>query len=102
MVLAGQPTPPQANEVIGAYGRLWAADVSGNTKTVYWSDTLQGHKWSGGTAGSLDLTTVFPTGHDEVVALSAHNGFLVIFCKRSIIIYSGAESPANMVNYMTL
>ena len=89
-------TPPFANEVIGAYGRLWAADVSGNTKTVYWSDTLQGHKWSGGTAGSLNLTTVFPTGHDEVVALAAHNGFLVIFCKRSIIIYSGAESPATM------
>ena len=95
-LFANQTTPPQANEVIGAYGRLWAADVSGNTKTVYWSDTLQGHKWSGGTAGSLDLTTVFPTGHDEVVALAAHNGFLIIFCKRSIIIYSGAESPATM------
>ncbi len=95
-----QATPssfaPEANEVIGAYGRLWAADVSGNTKTVYWSDTLQGHKWSGGTAGSLDLTTVFPTGHDEITALAAHNGFLIIFCKRSIIIYSGAESPATM------
>ena len=95
-LFANQTTPPLANEVIGAYGRLWAADVSGNTKTVYWSDTLQGHKWSGGTAGSLDLTTVFPTGHDEVVALAAHNGFLIIFCKRSIIIYSGAESPATM------
>jgi hypothetical protein len=99
---SGQTPPPQANEVIGAYGRLWAADVSGNTKTVYWSDTLQGHKWSGGTAGSLDLTTVFPTGHDEVVALSAHNGFLIIFCKRCIIIYSGAESPANMVLHDTV
>ena len=99
---SGATTPPQANEVIGAYGRLWAADVSDNTKTVYWSDTLQGHKWSGGTAGSLDLTTVFPTGHDEIVALSAHNGFLVIFCKRSIIIYSGAESPANMVLHDTV
>jgi len=93
---SGATTPPQANEVIGAYGRLWAADVSGDTKTVYWTDTLQGHKWSGGTAGSLNLTTVFPTGHDEVVALAAHNGFLVIFCKRSIIVYSGAESPATM------
>ena len=96
----GTATPstfyPQANEVIGAYGRLWAADVSGNTKTVYWSDTLQGHKWSGGSAGSLNLSTVFPTGHDEIVALAAHNGFLIIFCKRSIIVYSGAESPATM------
>ena len=99
---SGATTPPQANEVIGAYGRLWAADVSGNTKTVYWSDTLQGHKWAGGTAGSLNLTTVFPNGHDEVVALSAHNGFLIIFCKRCIIIYSGAESPASMVLHDTV
>ena len=99
---SGATTPPQANEVIGAYGRLWAADVFGNTRTVYWSDTLQGHKWSGGTAGSLDLTTVFPTGHDEVVALAAHNGFLIIFCKRSIIIYSGAESPATMTLHDTV
>ena len=99
---SGATTPPQANEVIGAYGRLWAADVSGNTKTVYWSDTLQGHKWSGGTAGSLNLTTVFPNGHDEVVALSAHNGFLIIFCKNCIIVYSGAESPATMVLYDTV
>ena len=95
-----QATPstfvPQANEVIGAYGRLWAADVSGNTKTVYWSDTLQGHKWSGGSAGGLDLTLVFPNGHDEIVALAAHNGFLIIFCKRCIIVYAGAESPASM------
>jgi hypothetical protein len=50
----------------------------------------------------LDLTTVFPTGHDEVVALAAHNGFLIIFCKRSIIVYSGAESPANMVLHDTV
>ena len=87
---------PRANEVIGAYGRLWAADVSGNTKTVYWSDTLQGHKWSGGSAGGLDLTLVFPNGHDEIVALAAHNGFLIIFCKRCIIVYADAESPASM------
>ncbi len=93
---------PAANEVIGAYGRLWATDVVGDTRTVYWSDLLQGDKWSGGTAGSLNLTTVFPTGHDEVVALAAHNGFLIIFCKRSIIIYSGAESPATMALHDTV
>ena len=90
-------TPPQANEVIAAYGKLWAADVAGNKRTLYWSDTLIGGHWSGGASGSLDLTNVFPNGYDEIVALSAHNGFLVIFCRNSIIIYSGAESPATMV-----
>ena len=95
-------TAPEANEVLAAYGRIWAADVVGNKHTVYWTDLLQGHHWTGGTSGSLDLTTVFPNGHDEVVALSAHNGFLIIFCKRCIIIYSGAESPANMVLHDTV
>jgi len=90
-------TAPQANEVIAAYGKLWAADVAGNKRTVYWSDTLIGGHWSGGASGSLDLTNVFPNGYDEIVALSAHNGFLVIFCRNCILIYSGAESPATMV-----
>ena len=95
-------TAPQANEAIAAYGRIWAADITGNKHTVYWTDLLQGHHWTGGTSGSLDLTTVFPTGNDEIVALAAHNGFLIIFCKRSIIVYSGATSPANMVLHDTI
>lgn len=89
-------TPPQANEVLAAYGRLWAADVTGNKHTVYWSDLLQGHAWTGGSSGSLDVTTVWPTGHDEITALAAHNGFLIIFGKKSILVYSGASSPASM------
>lgn len=88
---------PYANEVLAAYGRLWAADVTGSKATVYWSDLLNGHAWSGGTSGALDLTTVWNTGHDEITALAAHNGFLIIFGRHSIVIYSGAESPANMV-----
>ena len=89
-------TPPYGNEVLAAYGRLWVADVTGNKHTVYWSDTLNGHHWTGGTTGSLDVTTVWPTGFDEITALAAHNGFLIIFGKKSILVYSGASSPANM------
>ena len=87
---------PEANEVLAAYGRLWAADITGNKHTVYWSDTLNGHHWTGGTSGSLDVTTVWPTGFDEITALAAHNGFLIIFGKKSILVYSGASSPASM------
>jgi len=89
-------TPPNANEVLSAYGRLWAAGTASNKHTVYWSDLLNGHAWTGGTSGSLDLSTVWPTGYDEIVALAAHNGFLVIFGKNSIVVYSGATSPASM------
>ena len=89
-------TPPEANEVLAAYRRLWAADVTGNKHTVYFSDLLNGHHWTGGTSGSLDVTTVWPTGFDEITALAAHNGFLIIFGKKSILVYSGATSPASM------
>jgi len=89
-------TPPEANEVLAAYGRLWAADITGNKHTVYWSDLLNGHHWSGGNSGSLDVTSVFPNGHDEITALAAHNDFLIIFCKNCILVYSGASSPASM------
>lgn len=90
-------TAPQANEALAAFGRVWVADVTGNKHTVYWSDLLNGHAWTGGSSGSIDITTVWPTGHDEIVALAEFNNFLVIFGKRSIILYSGADDPATMV-----
>jgi hypothetical protein len=87
---------PKANEVIGAYGRLWCADTGTNKSIVYWSDLLIGQNWTGGTSGSIDISKVWPDGYDEIVALSAHNGFLIIFGKHSIVVYQGAEAPATM------
>jgi len=90
-------TPPDAHACIAAFGRIWAADVTGNKQTLYWSDQLDGVDWSGGSSGSLDLTTVWPSGFDEITALAAHNNFLVILGKRSIVVYAGAGTPASMV-----
>ena len=87
-------TPPQANEVLAAYGRLWAADITGNKHTVYWSDLLNGHHWTGGTSGSNNVQENFPNGSDEITALAAHNGFLIVFCKNCILVYSGTASPS--------
>lgn len=92
----GSDLPPyQANEVLAAFGRLWIADITNNKHTIYWSDTLNGNDWNGGATGAIDLTSVWPTGHDEIVALAAHNGFLIVFGKVSIVVYSGASSPTN-------
>lgn len=89
--------PPQANEVLAAYGRLFCADFTANKSTVYWSDLLDGSRWTGGSSGSIDIQAHWPDGRDEIVALTAHNNFLVIFGKHSILIFSGASSPATMV-----
>jgi hypothetical protein len=89
-------TPPDAHVCMAAFGRIWAADVTGNKQTLYWSDSLNGVSWNAGTSGSLDLTTVFPGGFDEITALAAHNNFLIILGRRSILVYSGAGNPSTM------
>lgn len=90
-------TVPSADIVISAYGRLWAANTSSNKTTVYFSDLLSGHVWSGGTSGSLNVDRVWANGADEVQGLAAHNDFLFIFGKRQILVYENATTPADLV-----
>jgi hypothetical protein len=95
-------TVPKANVAISAYGRIWAANTTTNNTTVYFSDLLAGHIWSTGTSGSLDVSRVWPNGADEVTGLAAHNGFLFIFGRRQILIYSGATTPSTMTLFDTI
>lgn len=89
-------TPPQAHISLAAFGRVWAADVTGNKYTLYWSDLLDPVDWNSGSSGSLDLSTVWPNGNDQITALAGHNDFLIIFGRNSILIYAGAGTPASM------
>ena len=86
-------TPPQANTVLSAYGRLWVADTSNDKTTVYWSNLLDGNEWrtNVGTVGSLDISGILINGNDEIVSLGAHNGNLIIFCKNNIIIMGDTD-----------
>lgn len=81
------------NVCISAFGRLWAADCTGDKTTLYWSDLLLGAQWSGGSSGSLDTTKLWPGGVDQITALAEFNGRLIIFGKRNILIYTGATDP---------
>lgn len=89
-------TVPLANTAISAFGRIWCADTTTNKVTIAWSDLSSGFIWSTGTAGTLDLTTVWVNGADEIITLAAHNNFLVIFGRRQILIYAGANNPSTM------
>lgn len=82
---------PAGNIVIASFGRLWVADLAAEKAVLYWSDILAGHKWSAGSTGSLDVTTVWPNGADNITGLASHNGFLFIFGKNNILVYSGAQ-----------
>ena len=59
---AGVTGSMYGNEVLAAYGRLWTADFGADKSTVYWSDLLIGHDWSGGTSGSINISKVWPDG----------------------------------------
>ena len=85
---------PQANEVLSAFGRLWAADVVGDKHTVHVTSLLNGTQWSGGTSFSINITQFWPEGYDEIVALTEHNGLFIIFGKHSMLIYDGAQGSA--------
>ena len=77
---------------IAAYGRFWVHDG----ETIYWSTDIADSAFpafSGGTSGTLNIASVLPKNVDTIVSLAAHNDFLIIFCERNIVIYSGANNP---------
>lgn len=75
------------NCTLAAYGRIWMADIVGDTQTVYFSRLLDGSDFQGGDSGYISLNAVFPNS-DRIVAMAAHNGFLIIFGRNNIAIYS--------------
>jgi len=83
------------NCVIAAYGRLWAAGISNNKTTVFYSNLLDGITWTGAGTGLLDVSAIVG-GNDEIVALASHNNFLIIFLQNNIVVYSGADDPTNL------
>lgn len=85
-------TVPKGNIVLSAYGRLWVADTTTNKTTVYFSDLLDGTQWGSGSAGSINIAGTFSTNSDVVTGLAAHNGYLVVFCKNSIVIFGDTDS----------
>jgi hypothetical protein len=79
-------------DVIAAYGRFWAHDGD----TVYWSTDIADAAFpafEGGTSGTLNISAVLPNNVDKIVALASHNGLLIIFCERNIVVYGGAQDP---------
>jgi hypothetical protein len=80
------------HDVIAAYGRFWVHDGA----NVYWTTDIADTTFpafNGGTSGTLNISAVLPNNTDTIIALGAHNGFLIIFCEHNTVIYRGAENP---------
>lgn len=86
-------TVQQSACAMSAFGRIWSASTASNKSLIQFSDLLAGFVVSTGTAGTLDVSEIWPDGFDEIQALASHNGFLVVFGRRQILIYANPQDP---------
>ena len=105
-------TPPQTDSgsivdkidgdiAISAYGRLWVSGVNGDYQTIYYSSLLREDQWYDGTildtenaqntGGIINVSEYWPVDFDQIVNIHAHNGFLLVFGRRSILVYANAD-----------
>lgn len=86
---------------LSAYGRVWVTGVGGDYQTIYYSDLLIANQWYDGkavptdaqnTGGYINVSEFWPNGGDRIVDIKAHNNFLVVFGRESILLYGNAAS----------
>jgi hypothetical protein len=90
-ITAASGSVPQGNCALAAFGRLWIA--GSDRTTLNFSDSLDETNWANAGSGSLNTLTVWPDGIDIITALAEFQGQLLIFGRRSILVYTGAEDP---------
>jgi len=80
-------TAPTSHNGIGlsAYGRVWGLDSDG--QTVKYSGLLDEADWGSASAGQIDMSNIWTEGMDEVTAIGAFNGSLLVFGNNHIVIW---------------
>jgi hypothetical protein len=78
-----------------AFGRHWVAGVTNAKTTVYYSQLLDGALFTGTGSGLIDIESVVGSS-DEIVGISSHNNYLIIFCRNNIVIYDSPDDPTNL------
>lgn len=78
------------------FNRVWVADKH----VVYWSKILEPQSFSGTGTGFINIKEIF--GEDEeVTAITSYNNRLIIFGRRNIAFFAGAEDPTSTNFQMT-
>ena len=89
------PTPTLG---LAAFGRLWVSGHDGDFQRVWYSDLNIAQSWYDNagtdplsTAGYIDVSQFWPDGKDRIVGLAAHNNFLIMFGRTSILVWGNAD-----------
>lgn len=93
-------TGPDGNTAVAAFGRVWAADA--DLQTIRYSVLLDDTDYSTGNGGgTIDMSSVWTNGMDEIVALAVIGSNLVCFGKNHIVMWadgSGSEIGLDPTN----
>lgn len=92
-ISASSGSVPLGNCAAAGSGRVWASDADG--QTIKYSALLDHTKWAiadGG--GSIDMSSVWPNGMDSITAITFFNNLLVVFGKRSIVLWTDGAGSA--------
>jgi hypothetical protein len=92
-IAAATGTVPSGNAGLSAFGRLWI--TSSDEITIQYCDSLKETEWDNAGSGAIDTSNVWPDGLDKVMALAEFQNRLIVFGRRSILIYTGADDPKN-------
>ena len=98
--------PIDGDIAISAYGRVWVTGVGGDYHTIHYSALLDETKWyttddpTFNDAGVIDVREYWPVDGDSIVNIHAHNGYLLVFGRNSILVYANADAgnPAGILN----
>jgi hypothetical protein len=86
-------TGPDGDAAVAAFGRVWAADA--DLQTIRVSSLLDETDYtSAAGGGTIDMSSLWTQGMDEIVALAAIGANLVVFGKNHIVLWgdgSGSE-----------
>ena len=108
---AGNNYPIDGDIAVSAYGRVWVTGVGGDYHQIHYSALLDETEWYEegkpakdedepfNDAGIIDVREYWPVDGDTIVNIHAHNGFLVVFGRNSILLYANADSgtPAGVL-----
>ena len=93
-------TGPDGNAAVAAFGRVWAADA--DLQTIRYSVLLDDTDYSTGNGGgTIDMSSVWTNGMDEIVAVAVIGSNLVVFGKNHIVMWadgSGSEIGLDPTN----
>lgn len=83
-VVESSGTAPTGGIALAAYGRVWQTN---DKQTIRYSGLLDETDWGSVSSGTIDMSTIWTQGTDEVTAIAAFNGALVVFGKKHIVFW---------------